>query len=175
MTGKEVAARRWYLVYTKVRQEKVAQTNLERQGYEVYLPLVRQVRRRLGRRVSVVGALFPRYLFVRLDSDTDNWAPIRSTLGVVSIVRFGQEPAHVPDRFVDYLCRREDEEGIQAVMVDELKPGARVRVTEGSLMGFEGIYQARTGHERVVVLLEIMGKVARTVVDRESLETAGRS
>jgi len=175
MTAKDVAGKRWYLVYTKVRQEKVAQTNLDRQGYEVYLPLVRQVRRRLGRRVSVIGAMFPRYLFVRLDSDTDNWAPIRSTLGVVSIVRFGQEPARVPDRFIVYLRSREDEQGMQTVTVDELKRGTRVRVTEGSLMGFEGVYQARTGHERVVVLLEIMGKVARTVVDRESLESAGRT
>ena len=90
------------------------------------MPLVRQVRRRLGRRVSVIGAMFPRYLFVRLDSDTDNWAPIRSTLGVVSIVRFGHEPARVPDRFVDYLRSREDEKGIQTVAVDELKPGMRV-------------------------------------------------
>lgn len=175
MGEQKLTAKRWYLVYTKVRQEKVAQTNLERQGYAVYLPLVRQVRRRLGRRVSVIGAMFPRYLFVRLDSDTDNWAPIRSTLGVVSIVRFGHEPARVPDRFVDYLRSREDEKGIQTVAVDELKPGMRVRVTEGSLMGFEGVYQARTGHERVVVLLEIMGKVARTIIERESLESASRS
>jgi len=46
---------------------------------------------------------------------------------------------------------------------------------EGSLMGFEGIYQARTGRDRVVVLLEVMGKIARTAIDRDSLEAAGRS
>ena len=175
MAVREQEAKHWYLVYTKVRQEKVAQTNLERQGYEVYLPLVKLVRRRLGRRVSAVGAMFPRYLFVRLDSNTDNWAPIRSTLGVVSIVRFGQEPARVPEAFVSYLRGKEDAQGVQTVAIDELKPGMRVRVIEGSLMGYEGIYQARTGHERVIVLLDIMGKVARTAIDRDSLETAGRS
>ena len=119
--------------------------------------------------------MFPRYLFVRLDSNTDNWAPIRSTLGVVSIVRFGQEPARVPEAFVSYLRGKGDAQGIQTVAIDELKPGMRVRVTEGSLMGYEGIYQARTGHERVIVLLDIMGKVARTAIDRDSLEAAGRS
>jgi transcriptional antiterminator RfaH len=175
MADIQETGKRWYLVYTKARQENIALANLERQGYEVYLPLVRQVRRRLGRRVSAIGAMFPRYLFVRLDSNTDNWAPIRSTLGVVSIVRFGQAPARVPDRFVDYLRNREDGQGIQTIAVEALRPGMRVRVTEGSLMGFEGIYQARTGHDRVVVLLEIMGKIARTAIDRDSLEAAGRS
>src|SRR5215210_7146750 len=90
----------WYLVYAKPRQESVAQTNLVRQGYETYLPLVRQTVKRQGRRVTVVGPMFPRYLFIRLDTQSDNWAPIRSTLGVVSLVRFGQQAPQVPDALV---------------------------------------------------------------------------
>ena len=29
---------RWYLIHTKPLSEVLAQTNLERQGYQVYLP-----------------------------------------------------------------------------------------------------------------------------------------
>ena len=69
----------WYLLYSKPRQEGVAVENLKRQGYETYLPLVRTRRRRQGQYVSLVEPMFPRYLFIHLSDQTDNWGPIRST------------------------------------------------------------------------------------------------
>ena len=165
--------KKWYLVYSKPRQEILAKTNLVRQGYETYLPLFRQPRRRLGRRVTVTAPMFPRYLFIHLDDQTDNWGPIRSTVGVVSIVRFGHTPAPVPDDLIAMLQSREDERGIQVLPPDDYKPGNRVRITEGGLAGYEGIYLARTSRERVVILLEIMGKSARSSVDVSSIEPVG--
>lgn len=162
----------WYLVYAKPKQERVAQVNLERQHYEVYLPLARQVRRSGGRRLSMVAPLFPRYLFVHLDRQIDNWAPIRSTIGVVSLVRFGQTPAPVPGDLVDYLRAREDSDGLHVVSIDEYKRGARVRVTTGGLTGYEGIFVAATSRQRVVVLLDILGKRTRAVIEAGSIEPA---
>lgn len=161
---------RWYLVYTKPRAETVARINLERQGYSIYLPLVRQPRKRLGRRVSVIAPMFPRYLFVHLDATTDNWAPIRSTLGVVSVVRFGQQPAAVPDPLIAGLRRREDEKGVQILPAERYEPGARVRITTGSLTGYEAIFLAKTGKDRVQVLLEVLGRHTRTVVELGAIE-----
>lgn len=168
------ATKRWYLVYTKPRQERTARSNLDRQGYDVYLPLVRKATRRHGRRVTGVVPLFPRYLFVRLDQTTDNWGPIRSTLGVASMVRFGQEPARAPDDLVAYLHAREDEQGVQDLPVEEFRPGTKVRIAEGAFMGYEGIYLARSGRERVVVLLQLCGRPARTVLDTGFLEAITR-
>lgn len=169
----ESGGMRWYLVYTKPRAETTARINLERQGYEVYLPLVRAPRKRLGRSVSVVGPMFPRYLFVHLDTRSDNWAPIRSTLGVVSLVRFGHLPAAVPDGLIAELRRREDEEGIQVLPAERYEPGARVRITAGSLTGYEAIFLARTARDRVQILLTILGRHTRTVVDLAAIEPAG--
>jgi transcriptional antiterminator RfaH len=166
------AARCWYLVYCKPRQEAVARKNLERQGYETYLPLTRELRRRRGVRISAIGPMFPRYLFVHLDRKTDNWAPIRSTLGVVSLVRFGQAAARVPDDLIAALRAREDAQGIQRLPPAAYKPGGRVRLTQGSLAGYEGIFQAVTGRDRVAVLLDILGRRARTVVDSGAIEPA---
>jgi len=168
------ATRRWYLVYCKPRQEKTALFNLSRQGYESYLPLMREPRRRLGRRVSVISPMFPRYLFVHLDRTTDNWGPIRSTAGVASMVRFGQRAIPIPESLIALLREREDEEGIQNVMPDDLKSGARVRILEGPFAGYEGIFQAKTGRERVVVLLDILGREARATVDESVLEPVTR-
>lgn len=164
---------RWYLVYCKPRQESTAQRNLERQGYMTYLPLLRQRRRRKGRNVSTVGPMFPRYLFVSLNLETDNWGPIRSTLGVVSIVRFGQTAAAVPDHLIEFFRNHQDAEGIQLWSPAEYQRGMKVRITEGGFAGYEGIFVARTGRERVTVLLEVLGREARASVDLSAIEPAG--
>lgn len=172
MVTNDPPARAWYLVYCKPRQESVARENLTRQGYETYLPCMRDVRRRQGKRVSLIAPMFPRYLFIHLNRETDNWAPIRSTLGVVSIVKFGRAAARVPDDLLAMLRSREDVQGIQLLPVEEYKPGSRVRITQGGFAGYEGIFQAASGRDRVTVLLDVLGRKARASVDSSSIEPA---
>ena len=172
MTPSESSERSWYLVYCKPRQESVARENLARQGYETYLPFMRDVRRRQGKRVTLLAPMFPRYLFIHLNRQTDNWAPIRSTLGVVSIVRFGRAAARVPDDLLTMLRSRENAQGVQILPVEEYKPGSRIRITLGGFAGYEGIFQATTGRDRVTVLLDVLGRKARATVDSASIEPA---
>lgn len=164
--------RRWYLVYTKPHGEDLARVNLERQGYETYLPRVRQRRRRLGRVFYNVEPLFPRYLFIHLDTVNDNWMPIRSTFGVTRLIRFGMDPAVVPDELVNTIRARENREGLQVVSLDPFKKGDRVRVRDGPMMGFEGIFLARSSRDRVLVLLDIVGRHTRVSVNLDQLESA---
>ena len=147
--------------------------NLVRQGYSVYLPRTRQMRKRQGRRTAVVEPLFPRYLFIHLDTHTDNWGPIRSTLGVASLVRFGYEPARVPDGLIGFLKASEGQEGLHEWVEREFKEGDRVRVAEGAFQGYEGILLVRTSRERVVVLLDIVGRQVRTQATVSQLEPGG--
>ena len=150
--------RSWYLVYTKPRQENLAQEHLERQGYETYLPQIYQTRRRNGRYVKTVEAFFPRYLFIHLDSETDNWAPIRSTIGVSKLVRFDNIPAVVPDQLIQALQSNGDENGIQRLMQKNLERGDKVTIIDGPLAGYQGIYQQQNSAERVAVLVDLVGK-----------------
>ena len=97
MSDASRAGKCWYLIYAKPRQEKTAVDNLLRQAYEVYFPQIRVTRNRNSVRKVTIEPLFPRYLFIRLDAHTDNWAPIRSTMGVTALVRFGGYAAAVDD------------------------------------------------------------------------------
>ena len=171
-TTSSLPGKSWYLVYTKPRQEEVAATNLTRQGYGVYLPHLRQARKRAGKRVFVVEPLFPRYLFIHLDSHTDNWIPIRSTLGVMSLVRFGAEPARVPDDLVARLKSREDDEALHEWAEPKLAVGDHVRVAEGPLAGYEGVLIAKSGRERVTLLLDMLGSQVRAQLGTSQLESA---
>lgn len=160
----------WYLVYTKPRQEGVALENLLRQGYGAYLPRAREIRKCNGRRVAMVGPLFPRYLFIHLDTHTDNWGPIRSTVGVVSLVRFGPEPAHVTDELVAFLKSQEGQDGVHEWAERKYATGDRVRVADGVFQGYEGILLARTSRERVLVLLDFLDRQIRMQVSVGQIE-----
>ena len=162
--------RDWYLLYSKPQQERVALENLERQGYPAYLPLVRARKRRQTRVVQVTEPMFPRYLFVHLSDTTDDWGPIRSTLGVSNLVRFGNQAARVPDGLVERLRAREDEEGLQPVLAKAFRAGETVRIAEGALAGYEAVFHARSGRERVIILLRLAGKLARVEVGEDSIE-----
>jgi len=163
----------WFLVYSKPRQEESAKRHLERQGYNVYLPRANQSRRRGGRRVSVVEPLFPRYLFIHLNTHTDNWGPIRSTVGVTALVRFGVQPARVPDMLIALLRSHESPEGVHEWARTVLRAGQTVRVGEGAFEGYEGIFLARSSRERVVVLLDILGRPVRAQLTADQVEPVG--
>ena len=78
----------------------IAESSPNRQGYEVNLPRLAQAVRRHGRWLEQVVAFFPRYLFLRLNEGSQALGPVRSTVGVASIVRFGSSYATVPDQLI---------------------------------------------------------------------------
>ena len=159
--------RHWYAVYTKPRQEAVAEENLSRQGFHVWFPRALRSRRQRGRWRDLVEALFPRYLFIELDLERDNTAPIRSTLGVSCLVRRGDWPAVVPDVVIDGLQAAADAEtGLHRLTPLPLAKGDRVAVLEGPFQGLEGIFRAASGTERVTILLDILGGASPVSLSR---------
>lgn len=172
IVNSDQSTKAWYLVYTKPKGEVTAKENLNRQGYEAYLPLINISKRRRGRYVTLTEPMFSRYLFIQLNQTTDDWSPIRSTLGVAAMVRFSGYPAKVPAELIAYLRNSEDESGLQQIQVEELKTGNCVQIVDGPMTGYKGIYQAQTSADRAVILLDVVGKHTRVMVDRHHLQLA---
>jgi transcriptional antiterminator RfaH len=161
----------WYLVHTKPRQEDVALANLQRQGYECYLPRMRIERIRRRKLEIATEPMFPRYLFIRLDSSDQgkSWSPIRSTLGVSQLVHFGARAARVDDALVELLRQRE-----QAMPLDAMfNSGDSVVITDGPFAGIEAIYQTADAERRAFILLEILSKPVSMQIDTGRLRKAG--
>ncbi|MCD7099318.1 transcription termination/antitermination NusG family protein [Stenotrophomonas sp. MMGLT7] len=149
--------RRWHLVLTRPRQERQALVQLQRQGYETWLPLAQEhAAGRRGQRQERTVPLFPRYLFVNVDSAAENTAPIRSTIGCCGLVRFGADLATLPGQAIEAIRARCDGGG-RVVLEQDWKPGEPLKVAAGPFSGFEAVFQARTGSERVAVLLHWLG------------------
>ena len=159
----------WYLIYTKPKQEKLAEVHLARQGYRIYLPLFRSLQRRQGRYQAVVEPMFSRYLFICLNASTDNWAPIRSTRGVASLVRFGGVPAKVPTQLIKLLIESEHNGAGEQPKAPEFKQGDNIQILDGVMAGYQGIVEAKNSTKRVTVLLDIVGKAMKVEVPIDSV------
>jgi transcriptional antiterminator RfaH len=151
---------RWYLIHTKPTREAIAEVNLRRQGYQVYYPRLLRPARVHGRWVDRIVALFPRYVFLRLAVGRQAMGPVRSTVGVSTVVRFGFDYAVVPDLIIEDLQRRADAQtGLHHLQGSApLEPGSNVRVVAGVFDGLEGIFQRESADERVVLLLGLLGR-----------------
>ncbi len=171
---KDTTNRSWYLIYTKPRSEYKALTHLNEQGYEIYLPQCHIQKVRKSRRVVVTEALFPNYLFIRLDSKSDNWAPIRSTPGVNKLVRFGHMPTQVPDIFIENLKSSEDENGMQEITSASFEAGNKVRILDGAMAGLEAVYHTPKGSDRALIMLNILGKLTQVELATDRLERASQ-
>ena len=160
----------WYLIHTKPRQENIALENLQQQGFTCYLPLLNVEKIRRGKLDVVLEALFPRYLFIQLDTalSSQSWTPIRSTKGVNRLVAFGGQPAKVDEALVSHLMRAEETQPDRLQKM--FAAGDKVQLTHGAFAGLEGIYQMADGESRAMVLIEILSKTVRIAVEPAELQ-----
>ena len=162
---------RWYLIHTKPLGEGLAKTHLERQGYPVYLPRAMQAVRIRGRWRDRIVAMFPRYLFLRLNEGRQSLAPVRFTTGVADVVRFGSNYTIVPDQVIaDLLARADPETGLhRLVRVSEFVAGAPVQIRHGPFEGLDAVFEREAGADRVVVLLSLLGQAVSACIPTHSV------
>ena len=165
--------KQWFAIHTKPRQEAVAEENLIRQGFDVYCPRIQHEKLKRGKRVKLIEAMFPRYLFVCFEPGHDNISSIRYTRGVSQLVRFGNEPARVPDDIIQLLkTSASDPSGLYIELTPEPKPGDSVSIIGGSFAGLTGVFYKTSGEERVIILLNFLGEQSRVALKREQIELA---
>jgi transcriptional antiterminator RfaH len=148
----QMTLRPWHVVHTKPRAEARALENLERQGFEVFLPMITLQKVRRAKLASITEPMFSRYLFLRTTAAMEDLSVVRSTLGVSQLVRFGTVPAKVPHAWVEAMR-------VQPAVQETLhKPGDKVLLADGMLKGLEAVYMHTDGEMRAMVLIELLSK-----------------
>jgi transcriptional antiterminator RfaH len=157
---------RWYVVQTHPHAENTAASHLLRQGFDTYLPRYAKTRRHARGIETLAAPLFPRYLFVAFDLMAQRWRPIQSTFGVTSIVCNGNEPATLAESVITEIRGREDERGlIRLIRRPRLVPGDKIRVVAGTFSNCLGVFEGIADRERVAILLNMLGRQARVLLD----------
>lgn len=149
----------WYLLKTKLRQEFRAKEHLENQALTTYLPI-------LTRKSKRQEPLFPGYIFITTDSGPSAIGAIRSTRGVLGFVRFGAEIATVAESLIQDIQMLEDRfRGLPKFI-----PGQEVECKSGPFAGLRGIFEAESGEERCIILLNILNSPRPIRVSQTDLQ-----
>jgi len=150
----------WAVAQVESQRERTAATFLEQGGFATYLPQLKASKHRMA-------PLFPGYLFVQI---VERWYPVRWSVGVVRLLMAGDHPARLPDRVVGAIRRREDRDGLIRLPKSGLQLGQKVRVVRGPFAGHLALYAGQAAHERVAILLLLLGAQTRVVLPKSAVE-----
>ncbi len=143
----------WFVVATIPRQEQRASENLARQGYSVFLPILKRTSRHARRTSIVLEAVFPGYLFVNFQLKSTPWRSINGTFGVRSLLMNGGRPAALPEGFCEKLQSQADSEGALEPPPPDVKIGDLMRFKTGPLSGHVATIVDLKPRQRVELLL----------------------
>jgi transcription elongation factor/antiterminator RfaH len=155
---------RWFVVHTLPYQEKRAQIQLENQRYRTFLPKREKTIRHARKLTTAVAPFFPRYMFIILDPERDQWRPVDSTLGVGGMVMQGNRPQPVPPEIVETLIASTGSDGLLQLR-PQLNVGDPVRLTQGPFAEYLGTFDRLDDSGRVRVLLDMLGRRVPILVE----------
>jgi transcriptional antiterminator RfaH len=145
----------WYLLYTNPRAEKKAAMELQKKGYEVFLPLQKTLKIWSDRKKWVEEPLFKSYLFIETELE-ENYYTILNTPGIVKFISFQSNPAIVDPReinLVKLLLGNFIQLG-QGEPSNIFLPGDDVRIISGPLIGTTGKLISTRKGDRVLIELQ---------------------
>jgi transcriptional antiterminator RfaH len=157
----------WAAAQLDARHIRLALHCLQLSGFETYAPRLRQRRLSHGRKIERRPLLFVTYVFVAI---VDHWWAAHRTPGVIRLVRDGDRPARVPEAVITELRRRERGGLIELSTSPRFKRGDPVKVTGGAFAGHLGLYDGQAPHERVAVLLALLGGRVRVELPEAGIE-----
>jgi transcriptional antiterminator RfaH len=160
----------WYIVQFKPNSHKIAVRNLQRQGFETFLPMHEITRRTVVKFETVTRPLFAGYIFVACDPEAAPWQQINSTYGVSRMLSFAEEgPKPMPAALIAGLRARFDSVG-KVMLLENFEAGQSVEMHSGPFARFIATVEQMASDARVWVLLDFMGKETRVQVDRQQIQ-----
>jgi transcription termination/antitermination protein NusG len=162
----------WYALYVKSRHEFVASGELIRKGKEAFLPSIKRFRQWKDRRKLVDFPLFPGYLFVNIQPNSEEFLNVLKSRGVVSFVSLTPgHPTPVPISEVTSL-KLMIESGKELNIYPSLKEGSWVRVKRGPLKSAEGILAKKDDHYMFMVNIKLLGRSIGVKMYADDLEVS---
>lgn len=127
---------KWYVMYTASRSEKKVADRLVENGFEVYLPMIEELRQWSDRKKKVKRAMFNGYVFVKTRRN-QLWECLQVP-SAVKFVHFSGQHATIREEDLD-IIKRVVETGV-GVESDgsTIDPGEKVLVIGGPLLNMSG-------------------------------------
>ena len=122
----------WYALAVQPRKEQYVESQLVKNGYRVACPRYSKIVRHARQTKSVLAPLFPGYLFIELDLETQSWRKANWTPGSIGLIKFDNRPARLASDFVENFIFGLGENGL-AAFDHELSVGDKVQAIGGRI------------------------------------------
>lgn len=163
------AEKKWLVFYTKSRNEKKAYRNLQKFGFEAFLPVHKVVRQWSDRKKKLEVPLFNSYIFVR-DIEA-NIPEILKVPGLVWNIRHNGKPAVLREKDYQNILRFiESGLTIEIGPTEDLQRGDKVEVMDGPLRGAVGFLSGDYNEEKFTIEIETINQVLKVSVDKRLLK-----
>jgi transcriptional antiterminator RfaH len=160
----------WYVAQLKPNGFSKAVANLDRQGFQSFMPLRRKTVRHARQMRETLKPVFPGYLFILFGERHHDWRKVNSTMGVSKLISFGPNlPAPVPKNLINSLRLRCDHNNA-LLPLDDLAAGDRVKILSGAFSEFNGQIETLLPGDCSRLLIEFMGQTTRVDITNTALE-----
>ncbi len=158
----------WWVVKSKARQEFKAERALGQQGFITYCPIYQKEIKRGSQFRTEPQPLFSGYMFIKAnDFAKKNHYLIRSTRGVISLLKIGETILSASHEIIKILKLNQSQEG--SIINSYFTPGCSVKIMQGVYQGIEAIYKIDSGSDRAIVMLSILQKQTELIIEKKDL------
>jgi len=158
----------WFPLYVRARHERTIRDELEKRGYEVYLPMIKRRKRWSDRYKMIESPLFSGYLFVRIDRRQKFY--VLEIPGILGFITFQGQMAYVPDFQIDFIHRMLERPETIEVINKVIKTGHHVRIISGPFIGMKGIVKELKNKSRFYIAIDHIQHTISIEVSEYDLE-----
>jgi transcriptional antiterminator RfaH len=159
----------WFILQFKPNSHHHATKNLNRQGFETFLPLHNTTSRKSSRFTNTSKPLFPGYMFIKFDRTESKWCKINNTYGVSRLVTVNSFLTSIPTEFVENLMKRYDLSG-NLLPMQKLKKGDQVKILKGPFANLVASVEEYEDDQRMWLLMDLMGRKSKIKIATDSLQ-----
>ncbi|MFL2818441.1 MAG: transcriptional activator RfaH [Candidatus Puniceispirillales bacterium] len=162
--------KKWFIVQIKPNSYNLATENLERQGFETFLPEMEITQRQKNKFIIKKVYVFPGYAFVCFDPQIIAWTKINSTYGVSKILDFNKKPSEISSDLILELKARYETSNPKRK--EKLHKGDSIKFYKGPFAELIAKVESVEENNRIWVLLKTMGGYRRLKLQQnENLNT----
>ena len=152
----QILDKRWCIAQIKPNSYNSAIQNLERQGFETFLPKMEITQRQENKFFVKNVYVFPGYIFVCFDPQIINWPKINSTYGVSKVLASNKKPSEISSDLILELKNRY-EINSNPTQKEKLQKGDSIKIYSGPFADVIAKVESVDENNRIWVLLEAMG------------------
>ena len=146
----------WFVIYTKSRNEKKVAELLQKNGVEVFCPLVKLKKNWSDRTKIVETPLFNSYVFVNLPEKDRNL--VFNVPGVIRYLFWLKKPAIVKDSEIENL-KNILHETMDSFTIENYQIGDTIKISEGVFKGIDGVIEKQSKNKLHVILENVGIKI----------------